>query len=942
MKTKHILTALALPMAFAACTDEQFEGMDNNLMTKENRPVVGQVSFMDTDIESRLTVGAATGALTWEKGDAFGMVLMDQESTGVGTANIGTRKYDLVNKAYSNYPFTNDGSNTWKSEAQLLEGNYFYYFPYVNNQKNEAGERSVSRNGGLRWAIEGSQKAYTEANGVKTLNTYNAVKDNQLYVGYQDLNADDGKTSLDNKMVQVYPTVYFKLTNTDANPVVINRVVLENAAVNDGTSITADFFNLYSQLDVEDGKSNTYSFTSFDKDGDGDVDAHIVAASANIATAFKAYNEAVSTDRLYHWGKTPWANMATSYWTVSGAQSTIALNFPTTTLAKNQSVAGVMVVPNSLTTTSLQARIYTNKGLVLVPLKVGGYNVTTVAEGVTKGLVSYASHTSEETAAEAVVSLMQYKGDALAYDNALAKDATFAKLVPNQGATVTISFNADAIAVPGKMDIYSTDDLDAFLSYCVAANVQTETNLEATLKADDVELSKYAYNVLKGNDNIKLTVLADEKDRKLTISSEITGTDALKVLTWDADGKVVNAAIEEGATQTVSANFANKIFNKGTLKVEQYTGTPAVVTATTIGNIYNAGNLTVVTPLIGSVINGSLEDDYLKRTYDNTVSTANAAINANVVGTVLNFGVLTSTASDIDNIRNMKMTKVDNTDKIGQITVNADLTANIQENGGTITIGQSVEFIAADTSVSAGTITNNGYFKPEGTFENSGTFNNNYGVNVVSKTAEFNNTGSLIIADAAVYTYITSNETGSITIYDRQEELRVATDAEYGKVIYTAVEGDYVNGQFLTMNGDKFNDLIIEKAGADLTNVNRTKDANNNTISAETVTALSLNVNSNCSYKFNNNASFANLTVGKVGNTTPCIIQIDAVGLNITKGWTIYPKTTMHITTGKSVSYTGTAAITNNGVVLVGGTLTINLASNPGKFEEAGGNILWN
>ena len=964
MKAKHLITALALPMAFAACSDEQFDGIENNLVSKENRPTVGQVTFADKDIQSRFAMDANIGSLTWQDGDAFGMMMMD-EPKATGAITIGTRKYNLVNQAKSNYPFTNNGG-VWSSEAELLEGNYFYYFPHITNQK-DATKSNVTRQNGLTWILPSDQNAFT-AEAPNTLNAYNAVKENQLWVGYQALNADNVETSLENKMVPAFPTIYFKLVNTDESPVVVNRVVLEEAAVGvtDGTSIKSDAFKMKSQLDVENGTSAAITYTSFDKDNDGDADAHTVAADANIATAFTAYNSAIKADRE-NYAKSPFANMgATSYFAQTGGEATIALNLPETTLAKGQSMGAVMVVPNGgMTLNKLQARIYTNKGLVLVPLTVGKYTVSTVTTGATKGLISYKEALSGTDAdavksQEASVELKSLKEDNTAY---LAQETgAFEKLVPNQGATVTISFNADAISVPGKMDIYKTADLDAFLSYCKAANVTEITNLEATLKGSEIELSKKAYDILNDNDKIKLTVLADATDNTLTISNEITATDALNKLTWDKVSPVVNAIVEEGATQVVSANFANKIFNKGTLTVSHYNNaTPAVAQNTTVGGIFNVGTLTVSTPVEGNIINGTLETELLQRTYDKVVSTASAAINANVAGILANYAVATSTASTIAGVRNYTTVKAENDDKVGSITVNGDLTSVFDNNGnltinavvkatlltneGDITVNAGKFFYIAGTSTSEGDIVNNGTVEILGTFTNVGSFTNNYGL-VCQSSGTFTNEGEMTVNAASKYTYISDNTDGEITIYDRKEELRIAdgAKAKQGTIIYTAVESDYVNGLFSSKKSDKFNKLIVEKAGADLSKINDVTYTGYVAGDYAVVTDLVLNVNTDSEFTFADKASFNTLEVGKENNTVDCIIQAYANELTISSGLTINKKTTFHITTGNTVIYTGSANINNLGTILVGGTFKVTTMAKPAdvtNYKEAGGSIIW-
>jgi hypothetical protein len=199
---------------------------------------------------------------------------------------------------------------------------------------------------------------------------------------------------------------------------------------------------------------------------------------------------------------------------------------------------------------------------------------------------------------------------------------------------------------------------------------------------------------------------------------------------------------------------------------------------------------------------------------------------------------------------------------------------------------------------------------------------------------------------ASKYTYISDNTDGEITIYDRKEELRIAdgTAAVQGTIIYTAVESDYVNGLFSSKKSDKFNKLIVEKAGADLSNINKKYSGWVAGDYAE-VTDLVLNVNSDSEFTFNDAASFNTLEVGKKGNTVDCIIQAYAKNLTIKTGLTINKKTTFHITTGNKVTYSGAANINNLGTILVGGIFDIKLMARPSdvtNYKEAGGSIIWN
>lgn len=67
MKTKHLLTAIMLPAAFAACTNEDIEGISQGAQGVEGRKLVENVTLnVGNGVESRLAYG---NGYTWEAGD---------------------------------------------------------------------------------------------------------------------------------------------------------------------------------------------------------------------------------------------------------------------------------------------------------------------------------------------------------------------------------------------------------------------------------------------------------------------------------------------------------------------------------------------------------------------------------------------------------------------------------------------------------------------------------------------------------------------------------------------------------------------------------------------------------------------------------------------------------------------------------------------------------
>ena len=81
MKTKHILTALALPAMFAACTADDIEGLNNGVQQQAERAKLSKDFVLNTnnEVESRYVVEGSTALdFIFEEGDLIGANLIDQ------------------------------------------------------------------------------------------------------------------------------------------------------------------------------------------------------------------------------------------------------------------------------------------------------------------------------------------------------------------------------------------------------------------------------------------------------------------------------------------------------------------------------------------------------------------------------------------------------------------------------------------------------------------------------------------------------------------------------------------------------------------------------------------------------------------------------------------------------------------------------------------------
>ena len=170
---QKIFGALALSMAFAACTNEEELVISNgNDGQVGDRVKLGKVE-LSTVPATRAVVGEGTwNTLEFENEDAIGAALVDELNgqpvngtiknwTGMswtyaqyatGYQNkVGNDKktleqaggnphgfFDVVsNTIYTNYGYTYNGES-WKTEANLVEGHYMFYFPFnINNSARQ-------------------------------------------------------------------------------------------------------------------------------------------------------------------------------------------------------------------------------------------------------------------------------------------------------------------------------------------------------------------------------------------------------------------------------------------------------------------------------------------------------------------------------------------------------------------------------------------------------------------------------------------------------------------------------------------------------------------------------------------------------------------------------------------------------------------------------------
>jgi len=144
MKTKHILTALALPVMFAACTADDIEGLNNGMQQQDQRAKLSKDFVLNTsnEVDSRYVVEGSTALeFKFEEGDLIGANLIDAYEKSDFAEKFDPEDpatWKIVSYIAPALPFENIGENQWKSAGELGIGNYLFTNPYNPADKNRS------------------------------------------------------------------------------------------------------------------------------------------------------------------------------------------------------------------------------------------------------------------------------------------------------------------------------------------------------------------------------------------------------------------------------------------------------------------------------------------------------------------------------------------------------------------------------------------------------------------------------------------------------------------------------------------------------------------------------------------------------------------------------------------------------------------------------------
>lgn len=261
MKTKFLLSTMALAALMSGCSNDMWNDNAANVSDLENRRVAGKVEFSIENGTSTRMEETESGAINFSADDKISAALMDEFKGQYPVTSF-------VNYMQTNYPFVQEG-NSWVTEGVLLEGNYFFSYPF---------NACVQNRGALTNTVPVDQYAYDRTTGkVSTMQSY---VDNQFYLGYAYINADGNcvecnevptiKENIKLEKVHAYPVFRF-INQTGApedKPLKVYKISLRKKDASMFYNTVAVFpktkkFNKNNALNDETGKYDLWETAVF-------------------------------------------------------------------------------------------------------------------------------------------------------------------------------------------------------------------------------------------------------------------------------------------------------------------------------------------------------------------------------------------------------------------------------------------------------------------------------------------------------------------------------------------------------------------------------------------------------------------------------------------------------------------------------------------------------
>jgi len=709
MKTKHLFLATALMASFAACTNEEIvSDVQQNVAT--GRPTVENVKLtFGENVDSRLVYNKG---YKWESTDVIGALLMDTPNglpftTEGWTKATWNEKYTLSSVIHTSYPFTyNKEDKTWGCDAKMLEGNYFFAFPWESYDGNRQVAHSLIAQEQVGVAAEVRAESYAN---------------NQFFIGYDRIVAGTHATeALNNvEMTPVLGAIQLQIVNTGTQDYHINKVVLKGEDL--GSVLTFDPMNaVYDKnhkYNYSDGKGLTAYFNSanylgLDEEDAYNADKDYDKEEALLAVVNKLESDHDKFSQLY----------------IKGTEEERLLEAE----AGNTAYVLIMATPDE-DVDDLTLDIYTDEGVVV------GVDLTTINKEIKAGKSTAITSAKVKKIGPDVVNTIKVQIDDNSFNvptvmpvynnddllqfiqwNANEVGAREVYAVLEKDVTLT-SEMIEALAENKNIELFITGDHEITLAEDLDADVLDSKNLtiaavsETTVDGDKVKGNAPAIKVLgelaltKYSDAVgTITVVKDAKlsivDKQVNSVTVINeGTLSIGTKANIKEGKITNYAemtVDADAYVKVDVDNYGNIENNGTINVEGVANKKdATITLGEDALLVLASNEGLVITEDGAKVTGDNTDGRIQYEDGANVDLTSGIIYREVKGAVTNEPV---------DANNVSKTNVNTWVLVGDATFAADAKiTNVEVDGSydiTVAEGKKLE-ITGELSMVGNTVT---------------------------------------------------------------------------------------------------------------------------------------------------------------------------------------------------------------------------------------------
>ncbi len=733
----------ALLSLFAACTNDDFVSYEQGAQSGDAalRPSVDVTLNVSegNGADTRLTFipGEDKGYL-WQTNDTIGALLMDKVIAKNNSGDIRphddiekweemawTSRYQLVDYINTNYPFVRQADGSWQTNAKMLEGNYFFTFPFASYSGNREAIHSI-----------GEQVQ----NGTSDASLQEAYAKNQFFIGYARIHAgtEGGDVmSADLEMTPVLGAVAVKIKNVGTQDFTVKKIVLQSNSFNtlikvdptsakyageDGTK-ASPYYNIVrnSTYPTWDQANYYFNYANYEESYENDFE--------------ERYADAENKD-IYGFGNL-----------VNNTEKSVNYNRKNALRAVMNGLTGVDGADNRAELTVLNAPVQKGNNPEVVENFV---IMTNIYEYDTNNEIDAYIYTDRGMVGPVTIS--NVKGEVESNEVTVITENPIVKIAPNEINSVTLEIDDNSVQKDFGMEVYNESDLLQLIQW----NQSTARVYTATLQ-NNVTLTKEMTDLLTNGTRSRMFI--NTNGNKLTIAKG-AAANVLDYVLVSGEDKVTTGG-EENTNPTDVATIV--VENDLTLGSTSFVNGKFNVGSIQSGDVYlknefevaEGGSLTVATP-----IKKETRGDYQNQALVIAENEGTVTINANA-----QVEDLTIAKNKADVTINANVTFTGDSENMENATITIGKGAIVSAAGRLTNVGKNdyTAYEDADFAViyNNGQINNlvNGAYGKVIAGEGSTTNANNQAENAeIDKSADINAVVKVNGTDYGFITYIVKNE----------------------------------------------------------------------------------------------------------------------------------------------------------------------------------------